>query len=158
MKQLTPASDFVVRENIVMHFILAAVFFAIFLVSLSDKIDYEYIGKFRFKALYIFSIPAMFFLLKALKKRTAIFKINRDGFYYHDELVTSWKYFIDAVVEQDSKLLSIRDNFVLYIKYGNPEGKLFRSRFPLTNSQDKAEEEIIEAIRYFSSIHRARYV
>jgi hypothetical protein len=150
MQKLHTDVDFLVRENAVLHFVLGSIFTVIFLFSLTDKVEYDYRGKFDFKAMYIALVPAIYFMRKAFSKRKEIFKINKQGFYYYGELITNWNNFIDAVVTQDKVVLTIQDNFVLFIRYKNDEGRHFRGKFPLTNMQDKADTEIIAAIRFFS--------
>ncbi len=151
MEKLTPESDFLVRENIVLHLILGILFSIMFIISLTDKIGYDY-EQFYFKAMYLSLLPAIFFLRKAIIKRKTIIQINKTGLFYFGELITNWSDFIDAVVTQDEKIITFQDNFVLFVRYRNEEGRIFRSRIPLTNTQDKAEEEIIAAIRFFSRI------
>ena len=104
--------------------------------------------------LYLVAVPAFFFFARALKAGNVIMKVNKDGIYYYTELVTNWQYFIDAKVTQADKLWTLQDNFILLINYTDGEGKKYRSKIPLTNNQDKSEEEIIAAIRYF----RTKYV
>jgi hypothetical protein len=44
----------------------------------------------------------------------------------------------------------LRDNFVLVVEYkknGTKQG--FRKKLPLTNTQDKSEEEVLEAVKFF---------
>ena len=150
MEKLNNDVDFLVRENAILQFVLGGLFTAMFLVSLTDIIEYDYLGGFRFKAIYIALLPAIYFIYKAVSKKKEIFKINKQGFYYYGKFITNWNNFIDAVVTQDKVVLTIQDNFVLFIQYTNEEGRHFRSKYPLTNMQDKADTEIIAAIKFFS--------
>jgi hypothetical protein len=156
MEKLNPGSNFLVRENSTLFLVLGLIFMAMFIFSLTDIVGYDYNDKFPFKALYLTIIPAAIFIKKALGKKKIIIMINRNGIFYFGEFITNWQDFVDAVVTQDEKIFTLQDNFVLILRYKNPEGKIFRSKIPLTNTQDRSEEEIIAAIRYFSvSINRA---
>ena len=150
MKHLHPHSDFVVKENRGLYLVLGLICLAIFVFSLTDRVDYDYNGKnFKFKFLYLVAVPAFFFFAKALKAGTVIIRINKDGIFYFGEHITTWQFFIDAKVTQADKLWTIQDNFILLVNYTDENGKKYRSKIPLTNNQDKSEEEIIAAIRYF---------
>jgi hypothetical protein len=82
-------------------------------------------------------------------------KINKSGIYYAGQLVTSWSLYYDAVVQDDSDVGSFKDNFVLNLRYYSANYSLLYTRsIPLTNTQDKSEEEIIEAIRFYYAASR----
>jgi hypothetical protein len=151
MARPDPRSNFLVRENSILFIVLGVIFSIMFIISLTDIMAYDFVFIIPFKALYLTIIPAFIFLKKGLQKKKTIIMINRNGFYYFGELITSWPLFIDAVVTQDEKIFTLQDNFVLIIRYRNNEGKIFRSKIRLGNTQDKSEEEIIAAIRFFSS-------
>ncbi|HZF63536.1 MAG TPA: hypothetical protein VEZ55_03575, partial [Chitinophagaceae bacterium] len=88
-------------------------------------------------------------------RNATIIKINRSGFYYAGQLVTDWKLFYDAVVQDKMAVGSYRDNFILDIRYYSTDRSLlYTQSIPLTNTQDKAEEDIIEAIRFYYAASR----
>ena len=149
MQSLHPHCDFVVKENRGLYLVLGLICLAIFIYSLTDKVDFDYTGKFRFKMMYLVAVPAFFFLARALKAGRVIIRINKEGIYYFGELITNWQFFKDATVTQAEKMWTLQDNFILLIHYADAEGKKYRSKIPLTNNQDKSEEEIIAAIKYF---------
>lgn len=149
MSHLNPHSDFVVKENRGLYLVLGLVCLGIFVYSLTDRVDYDYHGKFKFKMMYLVAVPAFFFFARALKAGRVIIRVNKEGIYYFGEQVTKWQFFIDAQVTQAEKMWTISDNFILLINYTDAEGKKYRSKIPLTNNQDKSEEEIIAAIKYF---------
>lgn len=149
MQSLHPHSDFVVKENRGLYMVLGLICLAIFIYSLTNKVDYDYTGKFNFKMMYLVAVPAFFFFARAIKAGRVIMKINKNGIYYFGEHITNWQFFKDATVTQAEKMWTLQDNFILLINYTDADGKKFRSKIPLTNNQDKSEEEIIAAIKYF---------
>lgn len=152
MKQLDPNKPFVVRDSMGVNIFIGLVFLAMFISTFFNN-DPDAKGGFDFKFLYLAIIPAILFFKKGFTNRICIV-INRKGIYHFGDLITTWDDFIDARVDQDQKVLSIQDNFVLYVRYRQPGNKMFRSKIPLRNTQNKAEEEIIEAIRFFYAIHK----
>ncbi len=99
---------------------------------------------------YLTIIPAIFFLMKAIKNKIII-EINHAGFYYNGSLLTNWDNFISAHFTEEEKIGSFSDNFVLYIEYYKPgTGMDYISKIPLTNTQNKSEEAILEAIKRYS--------
>ncbi|MBL0273152.1 MAG: hypothetical protein IPQ06_08785 [Chitinophagaceae bacterium] len=147
---LTKESEFVVGEDKVLVTILATLFFALFLYGLIDallhhftKLDYQN---------FIFMIalaPALLFFIKAKNKRVYI-RINKTGIYQEEQLVTGWSDFLNAYISQKDKVISIQDNFILVVEY-RKDGveKGFRRKIPLTNTQNKSEEEVLEAVKFF---------
>ncbi|MBK8710402.1 MAG: hypothetical protein IPL97_00735 [Niastella sp.] len=105
--------------------------------------------------LYLFILPGAYFIYKAIVKKQIIV-INKYGFFYHGKLLTNWQNFITARYDQEEKTWTIQDNFVLFIEYFKPGfPKSFISKIPLTNTQDKSEEEIIAAIRFFVTNYKS---
>ncbi len=93
--------------------------------------------------------------LVASRKDKIIMTINKEGFYYEGSLVTGWKHFVSAqFVDQTPQLskssLGVSDQFHLAIRYRKEaNGACFERKIPLTNLQDKSEEEILAAVRFF---------
>jgi hypothetical protein len=144
--------DFHVKEskgcNLAMGIILLVLSLLIIFADLSGRLTGAFI-----KVFYLLLIPAVLFIRRGSANQT-VMTINKTGFYYGGQLLTSWDNFIDAAVTQEEKLLAIQDNFQLFIKYykdGSPG--YFGRKIPLTNTQDKAEEEIIAAIRFYYRQH-----
>jgi hypothetical protein len=101
--------------------------------------------------LYLLAVlPAIFFIKKGNSKRVYI-RINKKGIYQDEKLVTTWKNFHNAYITQKkAKFISIKDNFILVVEYLN-EGstKGSRRKIPLTNSQNKSEEDVLAAVKFF---------
>ena len=154
---LQPNSEFTVGENKLMGYVISLLFLALFAYGVYDaarrhfrNVDYQS---------YLFAlaiIPAIISFRRARSNRVYI-RINRKGIFHHGKLVTGWADFLNARIDQEHKrLIDIRDNFVLVVEFrkpGNPRQGL-RKKIPLTNSQDKSEEEVLAAVRYFWRNHK----
>lgn len=156
---LSNDSNFVVKESRTVNLV-----FGILLLILSAIIlyhiafDYHRDQMMRYKKMLSLSlVPALFFMLRAYMRRE-LFLINKSGIYRCNALVTNWNNFIKANITQEAITGSYQDNFVLIIEFykKNEEGYFVR-KMKLPNTMDKSEEEILEAIRYFSQFSN-RYV
>lgn len=152
---LNSNSEFVVAEDKVLVYILASLFFALFLYGLIDAIIRDFSKLSYLNAIYAIALaPAIYLFVKAKRNRIYI-RINKTGIYQDEQLVTGWSNFLSAYVAQKEKAFSIQDNFILvieYLKAGNDKG--FRRKIPLTNTQNKSEEEVLEAVQFFWKEYR----
>ncbi|HEU4901460.1 MAG TPA: hypothetical protein VFT06_01680 [Flavisolibacter sp.] len=88
-------------------------------------------------------------------KERIVMTVNRDGFFYYGDLITNWTNFVsarfmDQTPQVSSTSLGISDQFFLAIRYYKEnEPGCFERKFALTNTQDKSEEEIMAAIRFY---------
>lgn len=147
---LSPEKDFLVKEEKWVNFVMAILFLALFVYGLTDAamsgfrhIDYQSI-------LFTLALaPAWIFFRQGLSKRIHI-RVNRTGIYQDEKLVTAWTGFVNARLDQQQKLASIKDNFVLVVEYrrGDPV-KGFRRIIPLTNTQNQSEEDVLKAVQFF---------
>src|SRR5688572_23076006 len=141
-------ADFEVKEsrgcNLTLGIVLAIAVVLITYADLTGNLRGSFIRLF-----YLLSIPAVLFIRRGSANQT-VMTINKTGFYYGGQLLTNWDNFIDARVMQEDKILTIQDNFQLFIKYYKEDSSgHFGRKIPLTNTQDKAEEEIIAAIKFY---------
>lgn len=157
MASLTKDSEFVVGEEKVINYIMAVFFIALFLYGIIDA------AKHHFKDIdyqsYVFALaiaPAIYCFRRANSKRTYI-RINKTGIYQDEKLVTNWTNFINVSVAQKEKkpIYDIRDNFMLVVEFrkeGSKDG--FRRKIPLTNTQNKSEEDVLAAVEFFWQQYR----
>jgi hypothetical protein len=147
---LTKDSEFIVGEEKLLNYIMAFLFLALFMYGFIDAMARKFINIPYLNFIYTLALaPALIFFRKGLSKRIFI-RINKTGIYQDEKLLTNWAQFIKAFLTQDQKLISIKDNFVLVVEYrkeGHMEG--FRRKIPLTNTQNRSEEEVLEAVRFF---------
>ena len=139
--------DFLVKESKTINTMAGVALLAVFLVSLSfgDYGWYSYL-----MSISLFLIPGAIAIAKA-QRPIIIIKINQSGFFYRGRLITAWDLFYDASVQDKMITGSYKDNFVLAFRYYAPDYSLiYTLSIPLTNTQDRSEEEIIEAINFFS--------
>lgn len=147
---LSNNSEFVVGEDKVLDYILASLFFGLFLYGLIDAIRQHFTKLNYLNYLFIIALlPAILFFRKAKNRRIYI-RINKTGIYQDEKLVTGWSNLLKAYITQKATVISIQDNFMLvveYLKDGVEKG--FRRKIPLTNTQNKSEEEVLEAVKFF---------
>jgi hypothetical protein len=99
--------------------------------------------------------PAIIGFSKAKSKRVYI-RINSKGIYQDEKLITTWSHFLNAFIEEKQVALSIKDNFMLVVEYvKDKSGSGYRKKIPLTNTQNKSEEQIIAAIKFFYRAYQA---
>lgn len=154
-KIFTKEDQFVVGEERVLNYILAALCFALFLYGVIDAVNRNF-RKIDYQS-FVFAlalIPAYLFFRKARSNRTYI-RINKTGIYQDEKLVTSWANFLNAYIGQKEKknFFSIQDNFILVVEY-KKDGKGFRHKIPLTNTQNKSEEDVLAAVNFFWKAYR----
>ena len=154
---LTKDSEFVVGEEKVLNYIMTAFFIALFLYGLIDALRRHFINiDYQSFIFGLALVPAIYCFRRAHSNRVYI-RVNRTGIYKDEQLVTGWSNLLNAFITQKEKtgIFNIVDNFILvveYIKDGSPEG--FRRKIPLTNTQNKSEEEVLEAVQFFWSVYR----
>ncbi|MEO6611390.1 MAG: hypothetical protein ABIT05_04630 [Chitinophagaceae bacterium] len=148
---LTRDSEFIVGEDKILVYILATFFFGLFVYGATDAI-LRHLSNLRYlDGLFTLSLlPAIFFFVKGRNKKIYI-RINKNGIYQDEQLVTGWPYFLNAYISQkEVKYISIQDNFVLVVEYlKQAQDKGFRRKIPLTNTQNKSEEDVLEAVKFF---------
>lgn len=132
-------SDFLVRESKSMNSVVG-IFLLIF--SLATFFMSVLMGAF----VLLFAIGT---LIRPSGNIT-IMQINKTGFYYYNELVTDWDHFISEEFIDDGPSRRGIDQFYLLVKYykeGQPGYYGRKIRF--TDTQDKSEEEIMAAIKFY---------
>ncbi|MFL5789556.1 MAG: hypothetical protein ACJ748_15965 [Flavisolibacter sp.] len=152
--EINKYQNFKVKEWALLDFLVGGFFFILFIFSIAtykdDYTSYQY--NIYIKSVYIVLIPAIIFTLKGFNKRTIIL-VNNKGIYYYGQFITDWNNFNKAYLTQDNYSGDIKDDFVLVINYYNTEeGENYERRIPLTNTQDKSEEEILDAINFYSDL------
>ncbi len=97
-------------------------------------------------------IAALVLLVLGLQNSEAI-RIDCNGIYQSKELVTDWKHFAAAFISQAPEIGKTEDNFVLIVRFFKDgyDGN-FKMTIPLTNTQNKSEEEVLEAIERFHQL------
>jgi hypothetical protein len=137
--------DFIVKESKKLNLVIG-IFLLIFSIGLFST---GYIGN---------GGGAMVAAIAALtksSKTTTVIAINKMGIYYYGELLTDWDHFISEEFIDDVPLPSrrdpgINDQFFLLLKYykdGLPG--YYGRKIQLTDTQNKSEEEIIAAIKFY---------
>lgn len=108
--------------------------------------------------LLFFIIPAGIAAIAYIKNGVAnptVMVINKTGFYYYGEMITNWTNFIDAefiddVPVPDGSSSAIQDRFYMMIRYyKDGEAGYYGRKIPFTDTQDRSEEEIIAAVKFY---------
>lgn len=149
---LSNDNQFLVGEYKLMHYFMALFFLALFSYGVYDAwnrnfrdIDYQS---------YVFAlaiIPAIFILNK-VRKGTIYIRINEKGIYQQERLVSTWANLRNVALTQREKkyMFEPGDNFVLLLDYQPPgAAKPVRRSIPFTNTQNKSEEEVLAAVKWF---------
>ena len=143
--KLDAAKDFMVKDSKWMNYFISLILFGLGMVAIFLG-DTEWTN-YLFGSVLV--LAGIFFAIKAKKRGTSII-INNSGFYHAGKLLFNWHQFIDAKLVQDTKLVSFQDNFIILIRYYSPDRKLvYTSKIPMSNTQDKADEEILAAIYFY---------
>lgn len=156
-KPLTKDSQFIVGEEKILNYILALLFFGLFLYGAVDAIRRNFVN-IDYQS-YVFAlaiIPAAYCLRRGFSQRVYI-RINAKGIYHHEKLVTRWEELVKVYLAQKEKtgLINLQDNFLLVLEYRKQgEPKLIRRNLPLTNTQNKSEEEVLRAVNFFWKQYR----
>jgi hypothetical protein len=154
---LSKDSEFVVGEEKILNYILASLCFALFIYGLIDALKRHFIHvDYQSFVFALALLPAFLFFRKA-RSNSVYIRINKKGIYYHEQLVTSWSGLIKAYITQKEKtgIVNIQDNFLLVLEFTKDGIKTgLRRKIPLTNTQNKSEEEIMEAVKFFWKEYR----
>lgn len=157
--KLHPDSEFVVKEEIVLVYILTGLFILIFIYGILDLTVITGLKDNASAFSFLLAIvPALYFFRKGYRNPVSM-RINRKGIYEGNRLITGWESLVKATITQktDGKWRSLQDNFQLVVDFSVGGGvKPIRHIIPLTNTQNKSEEEVMSAIRYFIGLHAAK--
>lgn len=139
-------ADFIVRNSVVILVIIATVFLCMLACVFQYNTSLGTTGYIIVAAL----APVIgYFIIK--KSKAALIRINRNGIYSHESLVTDWKHFKSATTDQlPLNIGDPRDKVVLIVEHYNlTRDKLYTKKIPLHNTYNKSEEQILAAIDFF---------
>ena len=149
-EEFNAEGEFVVKDSVgIMLFM--AVFFSVLLVS---SLPYNENGNLTF-ILVLAGGGIIFSVYKVIVRKPQI-RVNRSGIYAAENLITDWDHFYTAEFQQlPLKRLRVSEKNILIVHYRKDgiEGS-FRSTIPLTNTQNKSEEAVVEAVRFYHDIYR----
>jgi hypothetical protein len=138
---------FLVRESVVLDFIVGGIFLVMFFSALTSGIIF-------FAIITLGSAVA--FIVKGSLNKVSL-AIDCNGIYKGTKLITNWRNFEEAHITQAPAARGTQDNFVLIIRYFKEgiEGN-FKMTIPLTNTQNKSEEEVLKAIQRFYQLYQEK--
>ena len=149
---LTNDSEFVVGEEKAINYVMAVFFIALFLYGVIDAARHQF-KNIDYQS-YIFALaiaPAVYCFRRANSKRVYL-RINKTGIYKDEQLVTGWSNLIKFYLTQEKKksFYNILDNFILVVEFSDTDPqKGIRKKIPLTNTQNKSEEDVLATVDFF---------
>jgi hypothetical protein len=101
---------------------------------------------------FLVGIVLLVILVLGLRNKEAI-RIDCNGIYQSKQLVTDWHHFAGAFISQAPEIGETADNFILIVRYFKEgfDGN-FKMTIPLAVTQNKSEEEVLEAIERFHQL------
>jgi|GEM_PF-5020633 len=149
---LHPDVPFVIRDSRGMMLFLGSVSVGAGLLMLYQA-DGESFRGFSFYLLQAVVLTLVIVCFYRAAKQKMIFLVDRRGIFYYGKLITDWDHFEDAQVKEElTGGRQMTDNFMLHVRF-HREGGLYKRSFPLANTFDKADEELVAAIRFFRDRH-----
>lgn len=140
-------ADFVIKESVGVNIFAAAVFYVLFFYTLfSTTVSQPGEVTLVDKMLFLTLIPALLYTAKAFKSQPYL-TVNKNGIFIGRLHLTIWSNFISAEVVERQVPGRITDNFILIIEYYRDGLGHYVKELPMTNTQNKSEEEILEAIQ-----------
>ena len=82
--------------------------------------------------------------------------MNSNGINHHGNTICNWNNFINAYTAQEFPIVSnysdgLSDkNYIIVIYFDREKGGNYVYKMRMSDTQNKSEEQIIEAIQYFS--------
>jgi hypothetical protein len=158
MKEINTDTEFTVGEEKVLNYIIGFLFLGLFSYGVADAFIKGFSAVTYVNYIFILAIiPAAMAFTKARSKRIYL-RVNKTGIYQNENLITTWSTFLKAYITQKEVVMSIRDNFQLVVEYYKEDPKKgFRRKIPLTNTQNKSEEDIMKAIQFFVAANKPGY-
>jgi hypothetical protein len=157
---LTKDSEFTVGEEKVLLYIMAILFFALFMYGLIDAIRRHFTNIDYQSIIFAFALLPAIYCIRRAKSNRVYIRINKKGIFKDEKLVTDWAGFVKASLTQKPKtrIIEIQDNFLLILEYRKAGIKQhFRSQIPLTNTQNKSEEDVLQAVSFFWNLYKNAY-
>lgn len=157
---LTRDSQFTVGEEKVLNYVMAAFFLALFGYGVFDAVRRQFTDIDYQSIIFGLAIlPAIFCIRRARSNRVYL-RINQKGIYQDGYLLTSWDRFLKAYITQKEKkpMWDIRDNFQLVVEFRDKTTPTqgHRKKIPLTNTQNKSEEDIMAAVNFFLKLYKTK--
>jgi hypothetical protein len=153
--QLEEDGSFVVKEFVALDICVALVFYIIFFVALHN-ISHERITSITpYLPLLVFLLGcAAAYTFKAFSKRKYI-QVNSKGIWINSFFVTDWDNFVSARYKElkFATRNSYVYKYVLFLYYYKSNGVGYVRKVPIISTQNRAEEEVIAAIKYFYQQH-----
>lgn len=154
---LTKETEFIVGQEKVLNYVMGCIFLALFLYGLVDPIKHHFKNIDYQSIVFVLALAAAIYCFKGAQSKRVYIRVNKTGIYQDEKLVTDWPGLIKVYISQREKtgLINLLDNFILVVEYRKDHTKAgLRRKIPLTNYQNKSEEEVLEAVQFFWKAYR----
>lgn len=151
--KLEPNGDFIVGEEKILNAILSFIFFGLFAYGVIDALlQKKYEPGLAMPFFYAAALAISFIFFKKFRSKRIFLRINHTGIYKDEVLVTDWDHLLKAhITQKQGRLFNLTDAFILVIEYTREDpGTGYRTIVPLTNTQNRSEEDIMAALKHFS--------
>ncbi|MCW3089462.1 MAG: hypothetical protein JWP81_531 [Ferruginibacter sp.] len=154
--KLDSEDNFIVKESALLNYLVAVIFFAIFIGVLITR-NFEIgnpISEFYFIYPFIL-LPGIISLIKYSRDK-AIIKVNKTGVFYYGVTVTDWSNFKTAYIGEEYPTVTqnsagMSDKFSIVVTFFDPTRNCdYWYKMSLSGTQDKSPEQIISAINFYS--------
>jgi hypothetical protein len=154
---LTKETEFKVGQEKVLNYVMGCIFFALFLYGLVDPIKNNFKNIDYQSIVFILALAAAVYCFKGAQSKRVYIRVNKSGIFQDEKLVTDWSGLIKVYIGQKEKtgLINLLDNFILVVEFRKDHTKTgLRRKIPLTNFQNKSEEEVLEAVQFFWKLYK----
>ena len=150
--KLEPNGDFIVGEEKILNSILCVIFFGLFVYGVVDALMQKHYKPGIMPIFYGLSLAISYWFFKKSRSNRIFLRLNHTGIYKDEKMVTDWDHLIKAqITQKQGRLFAVTDAFILVIEYTKTEpDKGYRTIVPLTNTQNRSEEDIMAALKHFS--------
>lgn len=151
--KLESNGDFIVGEEKILNAILSIAFFGLFAYGIIDGVmQKKYEPGVAMPVFYAAALAISIVFFKKFRSKRIFLRINQKGIYKDEVLVTDWEHLIKAhITQKQGRLFNITDAFILVIEYTREDPSTgYRTIIPLTNTQNRSEEDIMAALKHFS--------
>lgn len=146
VSKFNSSGEYLVKQSKSANYFFGILLIIVFVISFLAG-DHGWIN--YIESLLFLLIPGVVFLAVGRRNKTVI-SINRLGLFYYGKLVTNWKNFSDARLIQELETGDINEKHYLQIRYFKTnQFQLFGRKLFLSSTLDKADAEIIEAIKFY---------
>jgi hypothetical protein len=82
-------------------------------------------------------------------------EIDKDGVWVNNQLITDWRNYIESFINKEYSENGSTEKLIINVKYlKDGENGYFLNQIFFNGNEDKSEQEVIEAAKYFCDSYR----